>query len=263
MQDFVTMNPFLDPLNIVGRIKMAGTRRELNQLRKQNALLNQALGSPTGNFGYQTGFGPISMFNPLGSYQAIDAFNKQMGKTQRENMIANIAAIEPFTDRAKRRDFERNMAAARFRTQLGTQQGLTLQGQRGAQALAQQGMQGATQALASNYQYQQMSKTGNRVTNFLTRIGNFALDPFSGGTAVPEMIEESKKNKRIPFYENFTPLGSTIDTLTLGATDLDKKGDNQLQKDVKNLVQKTKEKIFNETGTVEKPKLGDSFNQNR
>ena len=33
------------------------------------------------------------------------------------------------------------MAAARFRTQLGTQQGLTLQGQVGAQALAQQGMQ--------------------------------------------------------------------------------------------------------------------------
>ena len=147
------MNPFLDPFNIVNRIKMAGTRRELNELRKQNALLNQALGSPTGGFGYQTGFGP-GMLLPTSGYQAIDAYNKQMGKTQRENMIANIAAIEPFTDRAKRRDFERNMAAARFRTQLGTQQGLTLQGQRGAQALAQQGMQGATQALASNYQYQ-------------------------------------------------------------------------------------------------------------
>ena len=46
------------------------------------------------------------------------------------------------------------MAAARFRTQLGTQQGLTLQGQKGAQALAQQGMGGAMSALASNYQYQ-------------------------------------------------------------------------------------------------------------
>ena len=108
-----------------------------------------------------------------------------------------------------------------------------------------------------------MSKTGNRVTNFLTRIGNFALDPFSGGTAVPKMIEESKKNKRIPFYENFTPVTSTIDSLTLGRTDLDKKGDSAFQTDVKNLVQKTKEKIFNETGTVEKPKLGDSFNQNQ
>jgi len=94
------------------------------------------------------------VFNPLGSYQNILRYTDQMGDQQRKNMIENIAAIEPFTDRAKRRDFERNMAAARFRTQLGTQQGLTLQGQRGAQALAQQGMQGATQALASNYQYQ-------------------------------------------------------------------------------------------------------------
>ena len=106
-----------------------------------------------------------------------------------------------------------------------------------------------------------MSKTGNRVTNFLTGLGNFALDPFSGGTAVPKMIKESKKNKKIPFYENFTPVTSTIDTLTLGATDLDKKGDNQLQKDIKGALQKTKEKIFQETGTVEKPELGDSYNR--
>jgi hypothetical protein len=46
------------------------------------------------------------------------------------------------------------MAAARFRTQLGTQQGLTLQGQRGAQALAQDAQRAAGTALASNYQYQ-------------------------------------------------------------------------------------------------------------
>ena len=147
------MNPFLDPLNIVGRIKMAGTRRELNELRKQNALLNQALGSPTGGFGYETGFGP-GMLLPTSGYQAQLAYQTQMGNQQRENMIKNIAAVEPYTDRAKKRDFERNMAAARFRTQLGTQQGLTLQGQRGAQALAQQGMSGAMSALGSNYQYQ-------------------------------------------------------------------------------------------------------------
>ena len=134
----------------LNELKKAGQRREVMDLLRQQ---NQLLGDPTGGFGYQTGFGP-GMLLPTSGYQAIDAYNKQMGKTQRENMIANIAAIEPFTDRAKRRDFERNMAAARFRTQLGTQQGLTLQGQRGAQALAQQGMQGATTALTSNYQYQ-------------------------------------------------------------------------------------------------------------
>ena len=147
------MNPFLDPFNIVNRVKMAGTRRELNELRKQNALLNQALGSSIGGFGYGTGFGP-GMLLPTSGYQNILRYTDQMNEQQRKNMIANIAAVEPFTDRAKKRDFERNMAAARFRTQLGTQQGLTLQGQKGAQALAQQGQQLAGQALASNYQYQ-------------------------------------------------------------------------------------------------------------
>ena len=146
------MAPILPILGLLGggvalnELKKAGQNREIKNILEK-------LGSPTGGFGYQTGFGPF-MMGPTSGYQAIDAYNRQMGKTQRENMIANIAAIEPFTDRAKRRDFERNMAAARFRTQLGTQQGLTLQGQMGAQALAQQGMQGATQALASNYQYQ-------------------------------------------------------------------------------------------------------------
>ena len=78
----------------------------------------------------------------------------QMSDQQREKMIKNLIAIEPITDRAKRRDFERNMAAARFRTQLGTQQGLTLQGQMGAQALAQGCTKSSNSALASNYQYQ-------------------------------------------------------------------------------------------------------------
>ena len=77
-----------------------------------------------------------------------------MNDQQRKALVENLLAVEPITDRAKTRDFERNMAAARFRTQLGTQQGLTLQGQKGAQALAQLGMQGAMSGLASNYQYQ-------------------------------------------------------------------------------------------------------------
>ena len=134
----------------LNELKKAGQRKEVMDLLRQQ---NQMLGDPTGGFGYGTGFGP-GMLLPTSGYQNILRYTDQMGDQQRKNMIENIAAIEPFTDRAKRRDFERNMAAARFRTQLGTQQGLTLQGQRGAQALAQQGMQGATQALASNYQYQ-------------------------------------------------------------------------------------------------------------
>ena len=136
---------------VVKPLRKAGQRREIDALVK-DSLKNQ-LGDPTGGFGYQTGYGP-GMLLPGSGYQSILQYQNQMGNQQRENMIKNLLAIEPITDRAKTRDFDRNMAAARFRTQLGTQQGLTLQGQRGAQALAQQGMGAAGQALTSNYQYQ-------------------------------------------------------------------------------------------------------------
>ena len=132
-------------------LKKAGQRKEIDKIVR-DSMRNQ-LGDPTGGFGYQTGFGP-GMLGPTSGYQSILQYQNQMGNQQRENMIKNLLAIEPITDRAKTRDFERQMGAARFRTQLGTQQGLTLQGQVGAQALAQKGLQGATQALASNYQYQ-------------------------------------------------------------------------------------------------------------
>ena len=136
------------------QFKKAGERKEVRDLLKQQKMAENYLGSPTGGFSGGTGFGPNMVFNPLGSYQNILRYSTQMGDQQRDQMVKNLLAIEPITDRAKARDFERNMSAARFRTQLGTQQGLTLQGQMGAQRLAQQGMQGATTALASNYQYQ-------------------------------------------------------------------------------------------------------------
>ena len=136
---------------IGNELKKAGQRREIDKIVQDS--LKDRLGDPTGGFGYQTGFGP-GMLLPTSGYQSILQYQNQMGNQQRENMIKNLLAIEPITDRAKARDFERNMAGARYRTQLGTQQGLTLQGQVGAQRLAQQGMQGATTALASNYQYQ-------------------------------------------------------------------------------------------------------------
>ena len=139
---------------VTDQFQKAGERKEVKELLRKQKMAENMLGDPTGGFGYQTGFGPNMVFNPLGSYQNILRYQTQMGDQQRDQMVKNLLAVEPITDRAKSRDFERNMAAARYRTQLGTQQGLTLQGQMGAQKLAQQGMQGATQALASNYQYQ-------------------------------------------------------------------------------------------------------------
>jgi len=148
------MAPILPILGLLGagvaanEIKKAGQNRAIIEMFKEGKL-----GSPTGGFGYQTGFGP-GMLLPTSGYQSILNYNQQMSDQQRKALVENLLAVEPITDRAKKRDFERNMAAARFRTQLGTQQGLTLQGQRGAQALAQDAQRAAGTALASNYQYQ-------------------------------------------------------------------------------------------------------------
>ena len=155
------MSPLLIPLLATGAatalatdtMRKAGDNKKIKELLEKNKMYEQMLGSPTGGFGYQTGFGP-GMELPLSGYQSILRYNQQMSDQQRRALAGNLAVIEPFTDRAKRRDFERNMAAARFRTQLGTQQALTLQGQVGAQALAQDAQRAAGTALASNYQYQ-------------------------------------------------------------------------------------------------------------
>ena len=155
------MNPLLIPILATGAataiagdtIRKAGDNKKIKEILEKNKMYEQMLGSPTGGFGYQTGFGP-GMELPLSGYQSILRYNQQMSDQQRRALAENLAVIEPFTDRAKRRDFERNMAAARFRTQLGTQQGLTLQGQMGAQKLAQDAQRAAGTALASNYQYQ-------------------------------------------------------------------------------------------------------------
>ena len=153
--------PLLIPLLATGAaaaiagdtIRKAGDNKKIKEILEKNKMYEQMLGSSTGGFGYQTGFGP-GMELPLSGYQSILRYNQQMSDQQRRALAGNLAVIEPFTDRAKRRDFERNMAAARFRTQLGTQQGLTLQGQVGAQRLAQDAQRAAGTALASNYQYQ-------------------------------------------------------------------------------------------------------------
>ena len=148
------MAPILPILGLLGagvaanEIKKAGQNRAIIEMFKDGKL-----GSPTGGFGYQTGFGP-GMLLPTSGYQSILNYNQQMSDQQRKALVENLLAVEPITDRAKKRDFERNMAAARFRTQLGTQQGLTLQGQMGAQTLAQDAQRAAGTALASNYQYQ-------------------------------------------------------------------------------------------------------------
>ena len=88
------------------------------------------------------------------AYQQIQKYNQSMFDARRADMVNTALALEPITDRSKQRDLLRQAGMARLRNQLATQQGLTLQGQMGAQQMAGEGLRGATTALTSNYQYQ-------------------------------------------------------------------------------------------------------------
>ncbi|MBW2472159.1 MAG: hypothetical protein JRE18_08780 [Deltaproteobacteria bacterium] len=97
--------------------------------------------------------GLIDYQNPLGPYQANLGFQRDLYRLGREELGKQLEMLQPVIDDAKKREFERQMAGARYRTDLSTQQGLTLQGQRGAQAMAQTGLAGGIQGLTQQYQY--------------------------------------------------------------------------------------------------------------
>ena len=97
--------------------------------------------------------GLVDYQNPLGPYQANLGYQRDMYRLGREELGKQLEMLQPVIDDAKKREFERQMAGARYRTDLSTQQGLTLQGQRGAQAMAERGLAGGIQGLTQQYQY--------------------------------------------------------------------------------------------------------------
>ena len=143
------VSPFLRMAGDVFRSKEE--RDAMNVLRQQEAQ-SKILGDATGGLNYcETGYGNM-MTDP--AYQNIMKYNQAMQDARRADMVKTALDLEPITDRSKQRDLLRQAGMARLRNQLATQQGLTLQGQMGAQQMAGQGLVGATTALTSNYQYQ-------------------------------------------------------------------------------------------------------------
>lgn len=85
--------------------------------------------------------------------------NLQYGWTQKDYDIARKAAVdsalamEPIMEGAKQREYQRNMAAARYRQKIATEATLAQQSQLGAQRQGEIASQNALGALAANYQY--------------------------------------------------------------------------------------------------------------
>ena len=97
--------------------------------------------------------GLFEILDPTGAYQGNLAYRQQLGNVELEQ-LKNLMGYEvPVIDEIKRREMERDLAAAKVRTQLATGQALTLQGQRGAQALAQQGAADIGAAARQQYRY--------------------------------------------------------------------------------------------------------------
>ena len=97
--------------------------------------------------------GLLDYQNVIGPYQSNLGYQRDMYRLGREELGKQLEMLQPVIDDAKKREFERQMAGARYRTDLSTQQGLTLQGQKGAQAMAERGLAGGIQGLTQQYQY--------------------------------------------------------------------------------------------------------------
>jgi len=97
--------------------------------------------------------GLLAQQDPGGLYQANLLFNRQQADALLDQAKNYTQYTAPIFDEVKRREMERQLAAAKVRQELETGAALTLQGQRGAQALASQGMSAIGQALTANYQY--------------------------------------------------------------------------------------------------------------
>ena len=145
--------PIVSPfLRFAGDVFRPKEEKEAMDVLRQQEAQSKILGDATGGLNYsETGYGNM-MTDP--AYQNIMKYNQAMQDARRADMVDTALALEPITDRSKQRDLLRQAGMARLRNQLATQQGLTLQGQMGAQQMAGQGLIGATTALTSNYQYQ-------------------------------------------------------------------------------------------------------------
>lgn len=97
--------------------------------------------------------GLYEMYDPRGLYQANLGYRQQLGNVELEQMKKEAAFKVPVIDEIKRREMERDLAAAKVRNQLELGRSLTLQGQLGAQALAQQGAADIGAAARQQYRY--------------------------------------------------------------------------------------------------------------
>jgi hypothetical protein len=98
-------------------------------------------------------YGVTDYYNPLSSRNLGYGWQQKDFDINRQAAVDAALAMEPIIEGAKQREYQRNLAAAKYRQQVATEANLIQQGQLGAQAMGRIGAQTALGALAGNYQY--------------------------------------------------------------------------------------------------------------
>ena len=99
------------------------------------------------------GSDPLGVIDPRGRDAARRLMQRKEGETLRDNLNLLLPTVEKFSDRAKQRDLQRNLAAAGARANIEANVEQLIRAQNAVNQLATQGMQGATNALQTQYNY--------------------------------------------------------------------------------------------------------------
>ena len=99
------------------------------------------------------GSDPFAVIDPRGRDAARRLMQRKEGETLRDNLNTILPTVEKFSDRAKQRDLQRGLAAEGVKANIQGNIEQLLRAQNAVNAIATQGMEGATNALQTQYTY--------------------------------------------------------------------------------------------------------------
>ena len=113
--------------------------------------ITQGLG-PYGNIA-PIGSDPFAVIDPRGRDAARRLMQRKEGETLRDNLNLLLPTVEKFSDRAKQRDLQRGLAAEGVKANIQANVEQLIRAQNAVNQLATTGMEGATNALQTQYTY--------------------------------------------------------------------------------------------------------------
>ena len=99
------------------------------------------------------GSDPLGVIDPRGREAARRLMQRKEGETLRDNLNTLLPTVEKFSDRAKQRDLQRGLAAEGVKANIQANVEQLIRSQNAVNALASSGMEGAVNALQTQYNY--------------------------------------------------------------------------------------------------------------